>query len=60
MQKFFESTLVSTYIKYLLANTPLPLYPTIQTGDMLIAGMTYIYKKDINSIAFFVIEFFVL
>ena len=47
MQKFFESTLVSTYIKYLLANTPLPLYPTIQTGDMLIAGMTYIYKKDI-------------
>lgn len=47
MQKFFESTLVSSYIKYLLANCPLPLYPTIQTGENLIAGLTYIYKHNV-------------
>ena len=47
MQKFFESTIISTYIKYLLSNTPLPIYPTIRTDDYMVAGMTYIYRNDI-------------
>lgn len=47
MQEFFKTTLVSTYIKYLLANTPLPLYPTIRTGDYIVKGLKYIYKTDL-------------
>lgn len=47
MQQFFESTIISTFIKYLLSCTPLPTYPTITTDDYMIAGVTYIYKNDI-------------
>ena len=47
MQRFFESTLVSTYIKYLLSCTPIPTYPTIETDEYMVAGITYIYKNDI-------------
>lgn len=47
MQKFFESTLISSYIKYLLSCNPIPTYPVINTDDYLIAGATYIYKHDI-------------
>lgn len=47
MQNFFETTIVSTYIKYLLSCTPLPIYPTINTDDEMIEGVTYIYKNDI-------------
>lgn len=44
MQKFFESSLKSNYIKYLLLNTPIPMIPTIQTDDYILKGETYIYK----------------
>ena len=47
MQKFFKSTLISSYIKYLLSCNPIPTYPVINTDDYLIAGATYIYKHDI-------------
>jgi len=47
MQRFFESTIISTYIKYLLSCTPLPTYPTIETDEYMVAGNTYIYKNDI-------------
>lgn len=47
MQRFFESSTVSTYIKYLLSCNPLPTYPTISTDEYMVAGVTYIYKNDI-------------
>lgn len=47
MQKFFESTIISTFIKYLLSCNPVPIYPTITTDEYMIAGVTYIYKNDI-------------
>lgn len=47
MQRFFETTLVSTYIKYLLSATPLPMYPTIRADEDMIEGVTYIYKHHI-------------
>lgn len=47
MQKFFETTTLSTFIKYLLSCNPLPIYPTINTDEYMVAGITYIYKHDI-------------
>lgn len=46
-QLFFENTLTSKFIKYLLSYTPLPLYPTISSDDYIIEGCTYIYKDKI-------------
>ncbi len=47
MSKFFETTIVSTYIKYLLENNPLPLYPVINTDQVIVEGCTYIYRHNI-------------
>lgn len=47
MSKFFETTIVSTYIKYLLENNPLPLYPVINTNQIIVEGCTYIYRHNI-------------
>lgn len=46
-QRFFETTLESKYIKYLLSYTPLPIFPTISSDDIIIEGCTYIYKDKI-------------
>lgn len=43
-QQYFTNTIISKFIKYLLAYSPLPTYPTISTDDMIIEGCTYIYK----------------
>ena len=45
--EFFKTTLVSKYIKYLLANTPIPLYTFISENDMMIKGCLYTYKGHI-------------
>lgn len=47
MQKFFESGIISTYIKYLLENTPLPLFPCINENEYMVKGNIYIYKNRI-------------
>lgn len=47
MQKFLSDTLESRYIKALLNNTELPVFPTVTEEDYLVAGMTYLYKNDI-------------
>lgn len=47
MQRFFESTIISKYIKYLLSYSPLPIYPTISSDDIIIEGCLYIYKDKI-------------
>ena len=46
-QEFFNSTLISKYIKYLLSYTPLPLYPTIEHNQYMIEGCTYIHKDKV-------------
>ena len=44
MQKFFTQTLVSGFIKNLLANTPLFLHETANTRTKMIAGAYYVYN----------------
>ena len=46
-QKFFTNTIESKFIKYLLANTPLPLYPSISDGDYMVKDCLYIYKTSL-------------
>ncbi len=43
-QQYFTNTIISKFIKYLLAYSPLPVYPTISTDDLIIEGCTYVYK----------------
>ena len=45
--KFHKETLVSKYIKYLLANTPLPQYPYIYENQYMVEGAVYTYKEKI-------------
>ena len=46
-QEFFKSNIEAKYIKYLLSYTPLPIFPTISSDDMMIEGCVYIYKDKI-------------
>ncbi len=46
-QKFNTDTLMSRFIKQLLATTWIPLLDYIQEGDIMIAGCQYIYKDRI-------------
>ena len=41
------SDLTIKYIKYLLAKTPLPLFPTIEHGQYMVKGVHYIYKDKV-------------
>lgn len=45
--KFHKETLVSKYIKYLLANTPLPQYPYIYENQYMVEGAIYTHKEKI-------------
>lgn len=45
--EFFKTTLVSKFIKYLLANTAIPQYPFISDNDYMIKGCMYTYKDKI-------------
>lgn len=47
LQEFFKSTIYSKAIKYLLSQTPLPMYKTITSNDYIYAGNTYIYRDYI-------------
>lgn len=47
MQRFFENTIESTYIKYLLSQSELPLYPVITSGRILVKGSRYVYQNNI-------------
>lgn len=46
-QNFFEDTIMSRFIKNLLATTPIPLYTCVEDGDILIKGGIYVYKDYI-------------
>ena len=46
LQKFFETTIESTFVKSIIYNTPLPLFDTIGEGDYMIKGACYIIKHD--------------
>ena len=56
MQNFFETTIVSTYIKYLLSCTPLPIYSTINTDDEMIEEIKAILKSDAPALVDFSIK----
>ena len=47
MQKFFTNTLISDYIKNVLANTPLPVIDTVSDGDIIIKNCDYIHKNKV-------------
>ena len=44
MQEFFKSTIESKFIKALLYNIPVPIIPTVGTGDFVLNGYSYIYN----------------
>lgn len=46
MQEFGTQTLMSDFIKNLLAHTPLPICKTVRIGDVLIKNNTYIYQHN--------------
>ena len=46
-QEFYTDTYVSRFIKNLLKNAPIPLYPEISDSDKIYAGCKYIYGKFI-------------
>lgn len=45
-QEFNTDTVESRFIKNIIYNTPLPLFKTVQEGDWLTAGCSYIYKRN--------------
>ena len=45
MQKFFTTTIISKFIKYLLMCTPLPICSFIEDLDLMISGRTYLYNN---------------
>ena len=47
LQKFFENTIESKFIKQLLSATPLPLYKTISYGQTIIKDHLYIFRDTI-------------
>lgn len=46
-QKFNQDTLGSSFIKSLLAQTPIPLFDAAVDGDQIVEGCYYVYKKFI-------------
>lgn len=46
-QKFNTDTLLSRFIKNLLANTSIPLLDVVHDGDYIIEGCTYLYNHKI-------------
>lgn len=47
MQEFFSTTLVTKFIKYLLANTPIPQYSFISENQPMAEGCLYTYKNSV-------------
>lgn len=46
-QKFFEDTIMSRFIKNLLATSPIPLLRCVDDGDIILNNETYIYRDFI-------------
>lgn len=46
-QEFYQTTLVSKFIKYLLSYTPLPIYKFIFDNEDMVSGCLYTYKDKI-------------
>lgn len=47
LQKFFADTLGGRFIKSLLAQTPVPILPSVCYGDYIVSGCYYVYKDTI-------------
>ena len=46
-QEFLKDTIQSRFIKALLYNAYLPICKTVSTGDYVVGGMTYIWKRNV-------------
>ena len=46
-QEFFKHTIVSDFIKQLVATTPIPTYNTVDKGDMLLKDCLYVYQSSV-------------
>lgn len=47
MQSFYNTTLVTKFIKYLLSNTPIPQYSFISENQQMNEGCLYTYKNSV-------------
>lgn len=47
IQEFFKTTLISKFIKQLLANSPVPIYKLIFDNDDMVADCLYVYKDKL-------------
>ena len=47
LQRFYEDNIQSRFIKALLYNTPIPTVQSIVSGDYIIKGAQYIYKRQV-------------
>lgn len=47
IQEFFKTTLISKFIKQLLANSPVPIYKLIFDNDDMVADCLYTYKDKL-------------
>ena len=47
LQEFFKTSIYCKAIKYMLSQTPLPMYRTITADEWIIQGCVYIYKDKI-------------
>lgn len=45
MQKFFEPSIESDFIKSLLYYTPTPIFEPVEIGDYVLAGQSYLYDS---------------
>lgn len=46
-QEFNTTSLVVDFVQQLLASAPLPVYETVQTGDIILQGRYYVYEQYI-------------
>lgn len=46
MQKYFNNSIMSKFIKNLIHNVYIPICDTVNIGDFLIAGQDYVYETD--------------
>lgn len=47
LQEFYKDTLASSYIKSLLCQTPIPMFPAVLQGEYIVKDCYYVYKTNI-------------
>ena len=47
MQRFFTETIESNFIKAILSNSPISIFPPVSDGDYLVKGCRYLYSFSV-------------